>query len=154
MPCAVSGRKYAWRPPSPVSEPASSAPSCVLNIKLKSRCAVTFALPHAGQHGVDVVEEDVGVSPPSSSSTRKRALHSRQSTIGSEKPAAWPDASQTRGAWMMAESRPTTRERAASSLTAAVASLPSLVPSTCVRRTVDAHHDSFTRRISSTPNGP
>ena len=47
----------------------------------------------------------------SSWSARKRSLHVRQSTIGSVKPATWPDASQTRGLRMIAESRATMSSR-------------------------------------------
>ena len=66
----------------------------------------------------------------SSLSARKRSLQVLQSTIGSLKPARWPDASQTRGCWMIAESIATMSSRSWS---------------------IDRHHSALTLFFSSTP---
>ena len=68
--------------------------------------------------------------PSSSLSARKRSLQVRQSTIGSLNPARCPDASQTRGCWMIAESSATIRSS----------------PSSIAR-----HHSALTLFFSSTP---
>ena len=101
MPCAVSGRRYATELSS------SSAPTCVLNMRLNWRASVR------SQSDVSPGRFD-GLRPQldcSSWSARKRSLHVRQSTSGSVKPVTWPDASQTRGLRMIVESRATMSSR-------------------------------------------
>jgi hypothetical protein len=70
---------------------------------------------------------------PAATSARKRALHSRQSTSGSLKPARWPEASQTFGCMRMEQSMPTMSSRAC---------------------TMSRHQAFLTLRLSSTPTGP
>ena len=94
IPCAVSGRRNAFEPAS------STGPTVVWNIRLNCRASVRSHsecspgcfdgfLPHCAL---------------SSWSSRKRSLHVRQSTSGSVNPSTWPEASQTRGWRMIAES--------------------------------------------------
>ena len=75
----------------------------------------------------------ISLGGPFRSSSRKRFLQLRQSTIGSLKPATWPDASQTRGFMMIDASIPTTSSR---------------------RLTIRRHHAALTLFFSSTPSGP
>ena len=70
---------------------------------------------------------------PLRSSSRKRSLQLRQSTIGSLKPATCPDASHTRGFMMIAASMPTTSSRSV---------------------TMCRHQAALTLFFSSTPSGP
>ncbi len=101
MPCAVSGRRYA------VELASSSAPTCVWNMRLNWRASVR------SQSGVSPGRL-LGFRPhcaSSSLSARNRSLQVRQSTSGSVKPATWPEASQTAGLRMIAESRATMSSR-------------------------------------------
>ena len=101
MPCAVSGRRYAAELAS------SSAPTCVWNMRLNWRASVR------SQSGVSPGRL-LGLRPQlawSIWSARKRSLHVLQSTSGSVNPATWPDASQTRGFRITAESRATMSSR-------------------------------------------
>ena len=70
---------------------------------------------------------------PFRSSSRKRSLQLRQSTIGSLNPATWPDASHTRGFMMIAASIPTTSSRSV---------------------TMCRHQAALMLFFSSTPSGP
>ena len=79
MPWAVSGRRYAVEP-----EP-STGPSCVLNIRLNCRGSVKKP---AAWHSVAgrFLNSFFGQTASCSLSSRKRDLHSLQSTSGSLKP--------------------------------------------------------------------
>ena len=117
MPCAVSGRRYASAP-----EP-STGPAWVLNIRLNSRASVKLPVePQFGQ-----------TSGSSSLSSRKRCLHSVQSTSGSVKLARWPEACHTCGGLRIAASMSTTSSRCC---------------------TIERIHASFTLRSRSEPSGP
>ena len=101
MPCAVSGRRNARAPAS------WTAPTVVSNMRLNWRASVR------SQSGVSPGRFE-GLRPhcaSSSLSARKRSLQVRQSTSGSVKPSTWPDASQTRGWRMIAESSATMSSR-------------------------------------------
>ena len=101
MPCAVSGRRYA------VDDASSIAPTCVSNIRLNWRGSVR-------SHSENSPGRFDGFLPhcaSSSRSARKRSLHVRQSMSGSLKPATCPDASQTAGLRMIAESIATMSSR-------------------------------------------
>ena len=101
MPCAVSGRRYAFEPPS------TSAPTEVSNIRLNCRASVR------SQSGVSPGFL-LGLRPhceSSSRSPRKRSLQVRQSTSGSVNPSTCPDASQTSGFRITAESSATMSSR-------------------------------------------
>ncbi len=120
MPCAVSGRRYARDASS------RTGPTYVSNIKLNSRGSVrSQAVNSPGCFD--------GLRPHalvSRWSARNRSLHVRQSTSGSEKPATCPEATQTAGLRMIAESSATTssrswiRERRHSDLTLSFRSTP------------------------------
>ena len=93
MPWAVSGRSQTWAASS------STGPTYVLNMRLNMR-------------GSDSLEPSSGhFSGSSSWSARYRLRQLGHSTSGSAKPSACPLATQTCGAWMMAESRPTMSSR-------------------------------------------
>ena len=101
IPCAVSGRRYARDASS------RTGPMNVSNIRLKSRASVR------SQSAVSPGRFD-GRRPHwlvSRWSARKRCLQVRQSISGSEKPPTCPDATQTCGFRMIAESRATTSSR-------------------------------------------
>ncbi len=70
---------------------------------------------------------------PLRSSARKRSLQLRQSTMGSLKPATWPETSQTRGFIMIAASIPTMSSR---------------------RVIISRHQAALMLFFSSTPSGP
>ena len=101
MPCAVSGRRYATLASS------RTAPTCVSNIRLNWRGSVR------SQSGVSpgCFDGRVPQLDVPRWSARKRSLQVRQSTSGSENPATWPDATQTCGLRMMAESSATMSSR-------------------------------------------
>ncbi len=120
IPCAVSGRRNAREASS------RTGPTNVSNIRLNSRGSVR------SQSGISPGCFD-GRLPHelcSSWSARKRSLHVRQSTSGSENPATCPDATQTSGLRMIAESSATTSSRSWIS---------------------ERRHSAFTLSFSSTP---
>ena len=120
MPCAVSGRRYTVEPVS------LTGPTVVSNIRLKSRASVR-------SHSSVSPGCFEGLRPQASScrwSARKRCLQVRQSTSGSVKPSRCPEASHTRGCWMIAESIATMSSR-----------------SWIIAR----HHSALTLFLSSTP---
>ena len=84
-----------------------TGPIVVSNIRLKSRASVRsqFGPWPGGLLGF------CGQLAFSRSSARKRCLQTRQSTIGSEKPPTWPEASHTRGCSISAESSATMSSR-------------------------------------------
>ena len=118
--CAVSGRRYA------IDDDSATGPTCVANMRLNWRASVSVPrLPQLGQAISD--------GGPFRSSSRKRSLQLRQSTIGSLKPATCPEASHTRGFMMIAASMPTTSSR---------------------RVTMCRHQAALMLFLSSTPSGP
>ena len=123
MPWAVSGRRYA------LFDSSCTGPTKVSNIRLNWRGSESSP-PQTGQRISPSASSEPSCSSRRSSS-RKRCLHSpRHWTSGSVKPARCPDASQTFGFWMIAESSATMSSRSWS---------------------IARHHSLLTLFLSSTP---
>ena len=101
MPCAVSGRRNARAPSS------ATGPTVVSNMRLNWRGSVRS---HS-EYSPGRFDGFLPHCESSSLSARKRSLQVRQSTSGSVKPSTWPEASQTRGWRITAESISTMSSR-------------------------------------------